>query len=236
MIIDENQLNEENKSFNLKTIKFEDKKLYEKIKILKNNNFNGNPIIFFTINIFEFIILGIPFILMDHFIRKDAKKIYFIVSQKYSYIFSYIYIFFFVFFSKFFKGNIGKIYYCLIFIFYFLLFLTNIIFFSFSSNFFHFSLLSYTHEGSHYIIGVILCIKIKIWINILIIIFSFILAVIIFRKSNSNKFLFFICFIVIFILSQKFTQNLLGPIEKKSGMILIIQYIFLMNLLSQINA
>jgi len=65
-------------------------------------------------------------------------------------------------------------------------------------------------------IGVILSMKITIWIKVLIIIFSFILALIIFRKSNRNKFLILICFFIIFIFSQHYTKILLGPIGKKN--------------------
>lgn len=207
---------EENQS-NTKFIKrnFEGKKIFEmKIKLNKNN-LNKISKIFCSENIIEYTILGIPFILIDYFIRKETQKIYLIVSQKYSYIFSYTYIIFFIFSSKSLKGNIGKIYYCILFIFHFLLFLTNIIIFSFTSNFFHFKLLSYTEEGSHFVIGVILSMRIQIWIKALIILLSFILALVIFRKSNTNKFVPLIFFFIIFIFSQNYTKNLLGPIGNK---------------------
>ena len=216
MNIEENQSNTENISFKFIKTNLKDKKLFKKKKNLNKNNLNENSILIFTKNFIEYIILGIPFILMDYFIRKEAQKIDLKVSRKYSYIFSYIYIIFFIFSSKSFKGNIGKIYYCILFIFYFLLFLTNIIFFSFSSNFFHFKLLSYADEGSHFMIGVILGMSITIWIKVLLIIFSFILALIIFRKSKRTKFLILICFFIIFIFSQNYTKKLLGPIRKKS--------------------
>ena len=152
---------------------------------------------------------------MDYFIRKEATKIYLIASQKYSYIFSYIYITFFIFSSKSLKGNIGRIYYSILFIFYFLLFLINIILFSFNSNFFHFKLLSYVNEGSHFMIGVILSMNKRIWINSLIIILNFILTLILFRKSKRNKVFMLICFFIIFIFSQNCTKKLLGPIRRK---------------------
>ena len=217
MNIEENQSNEENKRFRLVKINLENKKIFKiKKNLSKNkNNLNEKSIIFVIKNIIEYIMLGIPFILMDYFIRKEAQKIYLNVSQKYSYIFSYSYIIFFIFSSKSLKGNIGKIYYCILFIFFFLLFLINIILFSFNSNFFHFKLLSYANEGSNFMMGVILSMKIRIWINALIIILSFILAIILFRKPKRNKFLILICFFIIFIFSQNFTKKLLGPIEKK---------------------
>ena len=214
MNIEENQSNEDNQSFQLLKIKMEEIKLFER-KNLNKNNFKENPLIFFSKNIIEYIILGIPFILIDYFIRKETQKIVFVVSQKYSYFFSYTYIIFFIFSSKSFKGNIGKIYYCILFIIYFLLFLTNIIFFSLTSNFFNFKLLSYVGEGSHYMIGVILGIKIKIWISVVVVSLSFILAFIIFRESNRNKYHILICFFILFIFSQNFIKKLLGPIEKK---------------------
>ena len=218
MNIKENQSDEENKSFKLVKIYLENEKRFETIKNLNKNttnNLSEKSIIILIKNINEYIFLGIPFILMDYFIRKDAQKVNLIVPQKYSYIFSYTYIFFFIFSSKSLKGNIGKIYYCILFIFYFLLFVTNTILFSFNSNFFHFKLLSYAEEGSHFMFGVILTMKIRIWINILIIFFSFILALIIFRKSKNNKLLILISFFIIFIFSQNYTKKLLGPIGKK---------------------
>ena len=204
----ENQSNCENKPFTFIKLNSKYKKIYENKQNLNRNNFVIK-------NFIEYIILGIPFILMDYFIRKEAQKINLIVSQKYSYIFSYTYIIFFIFSSKSFKGNIGNIYYCILFIFYFLLYLTNVIIFSSTSNFFYFKLLSYTDEGSHFIIGVILSMKIKLWIKALIIIFSFILALIIFKKSNRNKFSILICFFIIFIFTQYYTKKLLGPIPEK---------------------
>lgn len=166
-------------------------------------------------NISEHIILCIPFILIDYFIRIETNKIKLNVNQKYSYIFSYTYINFYVLTSKAFKGNIGKVYYAIIFIFYFLLFLTNIIYYSFSSNFFYFKLLSYANEGSHFIIGVILDVKINIWLKVLIIIFSFIIALIIFRKSKKNNFPSIILFLIIFIYAQSYTKKLIGGTGKK---------------------
>lgn len=211
MNFEENQSNTENISFNLIKINFEEKKIFE----IKKKILNKIPKIFFIENIIEYIILGIPFILIDCFIRKETKKIYLIVSQKYSYIFSYTYIIFFIFSSKSIKGNLGKIYYCILFIFHFLLFLANIIIFSFTSNFFHFKLLSYAEEGSHFMIDVILTMKIQIWIKALIILITFIVALIKFRKSNTNKFIVLICFFIFFIFFQYFTKKLLGPIGKK---------------------
>ena len=208
MNFEENQSNCENKPFKFIKLNSKYKKIYENKQNLNRNNFVIK-------NFIEYIILGIPFILMDYFIRKEAQKINLIVSQKYSYIFSYTYIIFFIFSSKSFKGNIGKIYYCILFIFYFLLYLTNAIIFSSTSNFFYFKLLSYRDEGSHFIIGVILSMKIKLWIKALIIIFSFILALIIFKKSNRNKFSILICFFIIFIFTQYYIKKLLGPIREK---------------------
>lgn len=207
----ENQSNLENKSFNLIKINSEN----ERIKIKCLGHCFCEKIILLIKNIIEYIILGIPFILMDYFIRKEAQKVILIVSPKYSYIFSYTYILFFIFSSKSFKGNIGKIYYCILFISYFSLFLANIIIFSFTSNFFHFKLLSYADEGIQFMLGVILTMKVTILIKALIIIFSFIIALTIFRKSNKNKFSFLICFFIIFIFTQYFTKKLLGPIGKK---------------------
>ena len=215
MKFEKTQLDEDNKSFILLKKKY---KKIKKIKKIERNTFINIIKINKEIakNIIEYIILEIPFILMDYFIREEAKKINFDILQKYSYIFSYTYIIFFVFSSKCFIGNIGKVYYSILFIFYFLLFLTNLFFFSATTTFFQFKILSFAGEGSHYMLGVIFGVTIKIWINILIIIFSFILAVIIFRKSNKNHFLILICFFMIFIFVQDYTKNLFGQIKKKS--------------------
>ena len=195
----------------LKTFVAKKKKLFSMKNFLNIINIL-KKIIFFSKN---FILLGTPFILMDYFIREESKKINFKVSQKYSYIFSCTYIIFFIFSSKCFKGNIGKAYYSLLFILFFLLFLTNIIFFSFTSTFFHFKLLSYASEGSHYMIGVIFGVKIRIWINVLIIFFSFILSLINFRKSNKNNFPFLILCFLIFIYIQYYAKKLFAPIKVK---------------------
>ena len=96
--------------------------LFEFIKIkTQNEKFPGkkrikkcikNIFFFFLIfskrNIIEYIILAIPFILIDYFIREENKKFEFEVTQKYSYLFSYSYIMFYLLSSKAFKGNIGK--------------------------------------------------------------------------------------------------------------------------------
>ena len=133
-----------------------------------------NKIIFLLKTLFEYLILAIPFILMDYFIRVEAEQIRFKVLKKYSYIYSCSFISFFVLSSKCLKGNIGKIYYSVLFIFHFLLYLTNIIFFSFTSTFFMFKIISFAGEGSHYMFDVILDMKFKTWRNVALIIFSFI--------------------------------------------------------------
>ena len=106
MNIKENQSDEENKSFKLVKIYLENEKRFETIKNLNKNttnNLSEKSIIILIKNINEYIFLGIPFILMDYFIRKDAQKVNLIVPQKYSYIFSYTYIFF-----LFFLQNLSK--------------------------------------------------------------------------------------------------------------------------------
>ena len=197
------------------------KKTFERGKRSKKSIINIflNIIISFIKNIVEYIILGIPFFLIDYFMREETKKIKFHFHYHYepkcSYIFSYAYIIFYALTSKAFKGNIGKIYYSILFIFYFLLYLTNIIYYSFTNSFFYFKLLSYASEGSHYIIAVLLDMKIKVWINALIIVFCFIIALIIFRKPYKNNFPSLILFLIIFIFTQNYTEKLIGPLRKK---------------------
>lgn len=224
MNIAENIFYIEKKSFLFKKKRFKYKKLSKK----RRRKFSMiNYIIIFIkkiIQIIEFLIktiieymiLGVPFFLMDYFIRKETKKIQFTVTEKYSYMFSSIYITFFILSSKTLKGNIGKIYYSGLFIFFFLLFLTNIIFFSFTSNFFYFKVLKYAREGRGFMMGVILSMKIEIWVNALLIIFSFVLALFIFRKTKTNNFLILICIFIILIFSQNYTKNIFGPIGKKN--------------------
>ncbi len=174
-----------------------------------------NKIIFLLKTLFEYLILAIPFILMDYFIRVEAEQIRFKVLEKYSYIYSCSFISFFVLSSKCLKGNIGKIYYSVLFIFHFLLYLTNIIFFSFTSTFFMFKIISFAGEGSHYMFDVILDMKFKTWRNVALIIFSFILAFFVFRKEN--KFNFHNLFVIfgLFILIQNMVKNLFAPIRNK---------------------
>ena len=213
---EEKRLKKGHKSF--KSIKIRTKKnKYAKRKRTKTSIINTflNLIINSIKNIIEYFVLGIPFFLIDYYIREETKKIRFRLEEKYSYIFSYAYIIFYVLNSKAFKGNIGKIYYSILFIFYFLLFLTNIIYYSFAGNFFYFKLLSYASEGSHFIIGVLLDMKKKVWINALTIVFCFIIALIIFRKPKKNNFLSLIIFLVIFIFTQIHTEELIGPVAKK---------------------
>ena len=159
---EENQFIKRNKLFEFIKIKIQNKfeRRKRKQKIIKNIFLN--IIIIAIKNFIEYILLGIPFYLIDYFIREETKKIKFEVEQKYSYIFSYAYIIFYVLTSKAFKGYIGKIYYIILFIFYFLLFLINIIYYSFIGSFFYFKLFSYANEGSYFIIGVILEKKKKI--------------------------------------------------------------------------
>ena len=160
--------------------------------------------------------MAIPFILMDYLIRVEAKQIHFDVLKKYSYIYSYSFIGFFVLSSKCLKGNIGKIYYSVLFIFHFLLYLTNIIFFSFTSTFFMFKILSCAGEESHYMFDVILDMKFKTWRNVALIIFAFIAGFIVFRKSNKFNFHGLFVFFVLFILIQIFVKNSFAPLGNKN--------------------
>ncbi len=65
-------------------------------------------------------------------------------------------------------------------------------------------------------IEVILGVKIRVWINIIIIILSFLLSLIKSEKSNKNNFPFFILCFLIFIYIQYYTKNLFDPIGTKS--------------------
>ena len=217
---DEKRFKKGNKSFKFKKIKIQKNINKQEKKISKNiTNIFSNIIKTFGKKIFEiieYLILSIPFYLMDYYIREETEKITnFKIDQQYSYTFSYTYIIFYVLTSKALKGIIGKIYYIIIFIFYFILFLTNIIYYSFSRNFFYFKLLSFANEGGHFITGVIRDMDAEIWIKISTIIFSFIVAVIIFRNQDKNNFPSLIVFLIALILIQSYTAELIGHSGKK---------------------
>ena len=88
MKFEKEKLNEENKS--LMSFKLKLKNLLNIIKVINKikiiDIMKKYKILLLIKNINQYIILGIPFILMDYFIREETKSINFYVLQKYIYL------------------------------------------------------------------------------------------------------------------------------------------------------
>ena len=171
-----------------------------------------NPVVCKTI-VKQILMLSIPFVLMDLFVRVLASEInYFrILMVLPSILFSLLWILFFVGLSLCFKGVIGRILYGILFGVYFLLFFTQCVYFPYTGFFFSFSLMELAGEGSAYILSTLASTSFYIYIVAIIILALAVLAIVKFPKSETNRWKHAGVVFVAFVFFHAITPWFYGP-------------------------
>lgn len=179
---------------------------------LKEVQFNKETVVNVLKGILKAILLALPFILMDVFIRVLAMEVSY--SQKAmilpSIVFTTIWILLFVLVSMNLKRTFGRIVYAVCFGVFFVVFLVNSVYFPYTGFFFSFNLLLLASEGSAYIMDTILSTNPLIFVIAAVILVLGIVLIVKFPKKEKNNFKSIIIIFVAFVIAHLFTPNLYG--------------------------
>ena len=158
------------------------------------------------------LVLALPYILMDGFIRLLASEVSYYRQEMVlpTICFSVFWITLFVGIPMNLKRNIGRIVYAVCFTVYFLLFLTNCIYFPYTDFFFSFKLLMLAGEGSSYIMTTILNTSPVIYLVCFLILTLAVLIVWKFPKREKGNLRSLVLIALIFLIGHGFTPSLLG--------------------------
>lgn len=158
------------------------------------------------------ILLALPFLLMDVFIRVLASDInYFRKEMVFPNImFNLIWIMLFVGISLNLKRNIGRIVYGISFGLFFVLFLVNSVYFSYTGFFFSFNLMLMASEGSAYILNTVINTDPLIYIVCLVILALAIIIIAKFPKKDKGNWKNVAVIVVLFVILHIVTPFFLG--------------------------
>ena len=150
---------------------------YKKIKSIVINFIKKNNYL---------LIMPIPFILIDIITRILGQKIdFYSIFGLVPNLFTITWIFLIIGISI--KTSKGKLIYIISFIISLILFLVNNVYYSMTDSFFGFSLLGLASEGSTYLIDAILNCNIRVYISLIIIIFTFFYSIKYYPKETKTN-------------------------------------------------
>ena len=164
------------------------------------------------------LLLAVPFILMDIFIRLFARGIKYNLKAIVfpSIMFSVIWILFIVGVTLCLKRKAGRIFYGVCFFLFFMLFMTHAVYYPYTGFFFGFNLLQSAEEGSAYILDTLKKAGVITYIKCLLVLLSGISVLIFFpsKREKTNWIAFLITFVV-FLVMEFVTPSFLGRPNKK---------------------
>jgi len=152
-------------------------------------------------NVIMFLLVGIPFLLLDLFSRFFAEKTAFFALDAFvPTFFSIIWVYFFISISLIFKKKIGRLVLFLLYLISLLFYFVNNIYYSLSGTFFDFHLLGLASEGSDYFVDAIISANYLIYIVGLLstILFFVIYKRLVFPKKRHYEYAVFILISFIF--------------------------------------
>lgn len=167
----------------------------------------------FKMVIKQIIMLSIPFVLMDLFIKVLASKIHYfrILMVIPSVMFTLLWTVLFVGISLCFKRLFGRILYGIFFTVCFVLFLTQSVYFSYTGFFFSFNLMELAGEGSAYILNTIRNTSPYIYVVALIILALAVLVIVKFPKRETNGWKDAGSIVALFLILHAVTPWFYGP-------------------------
>ena len=173
---------------------------YKKIKSIVINFIKKNNYL---------LIMPIPFILIDIITRILGQKIdFYSIFGLVPNLFTITWIFLIIGISI--KTSKGKLIYIISFIISLILFLINNVYYSMTDSFFGFSLLGLASEGSTYLIDAILNCNIRVYISLIIIIFTFFYCIKYYPKETKTNKKSIIYIILLFLVLHTIIPLFLG--------------------------
>ena len=165
-----------------------------------------NSIIIFIKKYYYILLLALPFILIDLFTRYKVK--FYGLLKPVPNLFTIIWITLLLGISLYPKKKIGKIIYSIIFVLSLAIYLVNNVYFSMTGVFFDFSMVLLAGEGSEYLLDSIKNCDVSVYLFLIPIFITFILAFKVYpnnEKRNYKRFLYpFIVFIVLHTITPLF--------------------------------
>ena len=158
-------------------------------------------------------LLALPFILIDIFTRYKVE--FYGLLKPVPNIFTLLWISLILCICLFSKKKIGKIIYILFFILSLALYLVNNIYYSMTGVFFDFSMLLLASEGSEYLIDAIKNCDLSVYLFLIPIFITFILAIKVYPKEEHKSYKGIIVTIFIFILLHSVTPLFLGKANEE---------------------
>lgn len=165
-----------------------------------------NSIVIFIKKYYYILLLALPFILIDLFTRYNVK--FYGLLKPVPNLFTIIWITLLLGISLYPKKKIGKIIYSIIFVLSLAIYLVNNVYFSMTGIFFDFSMVLLAGEGSEYLLDSIKNCDVSVYLFLIPIFITFILAFKVYpnnEKRNYKRFLYpFIVFIVLHTITPLF--------------------------------
>ena len=158
-------------------------------------------------------LLALPFILIDIFTRYKVE--FYGLLKPVPNIFTLLWISLILCICLFSKKKIGKIIYILFFILSLALYLVNNIYYSMTGVFFDFSMLLLASEGSEYLIDAIKNCDLSVYLFLIPIFITFILAIKVYPKEEHKSYKGIILTIFIFIVLHSITPIFLGKANEE---------------------
>lgn len=159
------------------------------------------------------LLLALPFILIDIFTRYKVE--FYGLLKPVPNIFTYLWIFFILSICLFSKKKIGKIIYILFFVLNLALYLLNNIYYSMTGVFFDFSMIMLAGEGSEYFIDSIKNCDLSVYLFLIPIFITFILAIKVYPKEEHKSYKKLAISLFIFILLHSITPFFLGKANEE---------------------
>lgn len=158
-------------------------------------------------------LLALPFILIDIFTRYKVE--FYGLLKLVPNMFTLLWIFLVIGICLFSKKKIGKIIYILFFILSLALYLVNNIYYSMTGVFFDFSMVLLASEGSEYLIDAIKNCDLSVYLFLIPIFITFILAIKVYPKEEHKSYKGIILTIFIFIVLHSITPIFLGKANEE---------------------
>lgn len=158
-------------------------------------------------------LLVLPFILIDIFTRYKVE--FYGLLKLVPNMFTLLWVFLILSICLFSKKKLGKTIYILFFIFSLILYLVNNIYYSMTGVFFDFSMLLLASEGSEYLIDAIKNCDLSVYLFLIPIFITFILAIKVYPKEEHKSYKGIILTIFIFIVLHSITPIFLGKANEE---------------------
>ena len=159
------------------------------------------------------LLLALPFILIDIFTRYKVE--FYGLLKPVPNIFTLLWISLIISKCLFSKKKIGKVIYILIFILSLALYLVNNIYYSMTGVFFDFSMVMLAGEGSEYLLDAIKNCDLSVYLFLIPIFITFILAIKVYPKEEHKSYKSIVISIFIFILLHTVTPLFLGKANEE---------------------